>query len=175
MKSKLIKLVLTCIVMLITLASCAAPTKLQQAPSFTLTDIKGNQVSLANFKGQKAVLLLFFNNNIGTGQDPLLQSYLALYQGMDNLETLCVMNRALLPDEMKQYMAGQAQQNQGGLGFAVPLKDEDGSVSQAYGASPDKLTLVLVDRDGNIRFRQEVTSTADTNTELSQQVEKLTK
>jgi peroxiredoxin len=175
MKSKSIKLVLACMVILITLASCAAPAKLAQAPPFTLTDIKGNQINLSDFKGQKAVLLIFFNNNIGTGQDPLLQSYLALYQGMDKLETLCVMNRASLPDEMKQYMAGQAHQNQGGLGFAVPLKDEDGSVSQAYGANPDKLTVVLINRNGNISFHQEVSSPADTNTELSQQVEKLTK
>ena len=161
--------------MLITLASCATPAKLVRAPTFTLTDIKGNQISLSDFKGQKAVLLLFFNNNIGTGQDPLLQSYLALYQGMDKLETLCLINRALLPDEVKQYMASQVQQNPGGLGYATPIKDEDGSVSQAYGANPDILTLVLVDRDGNIHFHQEVTSTADTNTELAQQVEKLTK
>ena len=175
MKSRSIRMLLASIIILITLASCAAPASQVPAPPFTLTDIKGNQISLSDYQGQKAVLLLFFNNNIGTGQDPLLQSYLALFQGMDTLETLCVMNRAPLPDEVKQFMASQAQVTPGGLGFAVPLKDEDGSVSQAYGANPDILTLVLVDSDGNIRFRQEVTSPADENTELTRQVEKLTK
>jgi len=175
MKSKSIKLVLASIAMLMALASCAAPANLAQAPPFTLTDIKGNQVSLADFKGQKAVLLMFFNYQVGTGQDPVMQSYLAYYQGMDKLQILSIINRGNLPEEMKQYMAGQAQQIPGGLGFATPLRDEDGSVSQAFNASPDKLTIVLVDRDGDIRFRQEVTSLAETNRDLAQQVEKLAK
>ena len=162
------------VLIILVMASCTAGQN-TQAPSFTLTSIKGNQVSLSDYKGQKAVLLLFFNNNIGTGQDPFLQSYLALYKGMDKLETLCVMNRATLPEEVKQLMASQSQVTPGGLGFAVPLKDEDGSVSRAYGANPDILTLVLLDRDGNIRFRQEIISTVDTNTELTKQIEELTK
>lgn len=146
-----------------------------QAPLFTITDIRGNKVSLADFKGQKAVMLLFFNYQIGTGQDPILQSYLAYYQGMDKLQIYPVINRGNLPNEMKQFMAGQARQSPGGLGFAVPLQDEDGSVSQAYDANPDKLTVILIDRNGNLRFRQEVTSFADANTDLAKQIENLTR
>ena len=175
MKSKSIKLVLACTVMLIMLSSCVAPTKLTQAPPFTLIDNKGNQISLSDFKGQKAVLLIFFNYQVGGGQDPVFQSYLAYYQGMNKLQVLPIINRGNLPNEMKQSMAGMAQQNPQGLGFANPLRDEDGSVSQAYNASPDKLTIVLVDQKGYISFRQDVTSAADTNTELPQQVVKLTK
>ena len=77
MKSKSIILALASMVMLLMLASCATPAKLEKAPSFTLTDIKGNQVSLSDFKGQKALMLIFFNYQVGTGQDPIMQSYLA--------------------------------------------------------------------------------------------------
>jgi hypothetical protein len=175
MKRKSITLVLVVIFTLITLAACAAPAKLTPAPPFTLTDNKGSQISLSDFKGQKAVLLIFFNYQVGGGQDPVFQSYLAYYQGTNRLQVLQIINRGNLPNEMRQAMAGMAQQNPQGLGLATPLRDEDGSVSAAYGVSPDKLTIVLVDREGNIRFRQEVTSTADTNTELVNQVKDLTR
>lgn len=175
MKSKSFKLVMASIAILITMASCAAPTNLTSAPSFKLTDIKGNQVSLADFKGQKAVLLVFFNYQVGGGQNPVMQSYLAYYQGLDKLQVLTIINRGNLPYEMKQNMGEYSQQNPQGLGFATPLRDEDGSITQAFGASPDKLTMVLVDKNGNIRFRQEVAVSADVNTELARQVEKLVK
>ena len=174
MIKKTIILVIIGISTLLISLSCAANRE-TPAPSFSLTNINGNQISLSDFKGQKAVLLIFFNLQIGTGQDPTMQSYLAYYQGIDRLQVLTIVNLGDLPEEMKQYMAGQAQQSPGGLGFATPLKDEDGTVSQTFGANPVKLTIVLVDQKGNIRFRQEVTSLAETNTELVQQVEKLTK
>jgi peroxiredoxin len=145
------------------------------APAFTLTDVTGNKVTLADYKGQKAVFLLFFNFNIGTGQDPVLQSYLKRYKGMQGLETYAVVNYAVLPEQGRQYMATHGAQNQGGLGYAIPLKDEDGTVSQKYGANRDKLTFVLINRDGFISFRQEVTSTADENTELARHIEEITK
>ena len=171
----IVKVALVSLSILLALAACTGPSSQVAAPPFTLTDIKGNQISLSDFKGQKAVMLIFFNYRIGTGQDPMIQSYLGYYPQTDKLQVLSIMNRGNLPDEMKQYMAGQAQQSLGGLGFATPLRDEDGSVSQAFGANPDKLTVVLVDRDGNIRFHQEIDATADVNTELARQVGELTK
>ena len=176
MTKKTIELLIPAILSIFMLASmsCAA-NQGNSAPSFTLTDVKGSQVTLADFKGQKAVLLIFFNYRTGTGQDPILQSYLAYYQGMDRLQVLSIVNRKHLTDEMKQYAAGQAQQQLGGFGHATPLRDEDGSVSQAFGANPDKLTIVLVDRAGRISFRQEVDAVAETNTELANQVEELTR
>ena len=57
-------------------------------------------------------------------------------------------------------MSNQAKEHLNGLGYAIPLRDEDGSVSQAFGANPDKVTLVLVDLEGRINFGQEVTATA---------------
>ncbi|OGO15726.1 MAG: hypothetical protein A2Z02_05420 [Chloroflexi bacterium RBG_16_48_7] len=72
-------------------------------------------------------------------------------------------------------MAAHGAQNQGGLGFALPLKDEDGTVSQQYGANRDKLTLVLINCKGFISFRQEVTLMAEDNTELARYIDETTK
>jgi hypothetical protein len=58
---------------------------------------------------------------------------------------------------------------------AMQLMDSDGSVCQSYPVSPNKLTAVLVDREGNISFQQELTTTADTNTELADQVKNMTR
>jgi hypothetical protein len=172
--SKWIILVLTAILMISISLSCTS-NQYAVAPTFTLFDNTGHKVSLTDYKGQKAVLLLFFNYKIGTGQDPTLQSYLNTYNGMARLQTFCVVNVAAVPEQGKQFMAGHQQSNPGGLGFATPLQDQDGSVSQIFGANPDKLTLVLLDRDQRIRFRQEGVSPADNNTVLAEQIQALTK
>jgi len=101
-----IKAALISLFVVLLLVSCAAPVQLAQAPAFTLKDLNGQPVSPSDYKGQKAVLLLFFNYKTGGGQDPLLQEYLTIYQGTDKLETLCVINRADLPEAAQQYMAG---------------------------------------------------------------------
>lgn len=161
-----IGLVLLAITVLI---SCAA---VQKAPDFTLTNIKGDQISLSGFAGQKAVLLLFTNFQTGGGQDPLLQGYLTRYQPAENLETLMIGNWSVLPEEVKQYKTG----NIGSLeGVGTAALDKDGSVSRAYRASPDKVTLVLVDREGQIRFRQEDPPPVEDNRDLSNQIAEITR
>ncbi len=70
--------------------------------------------------------------------------------------------------------AGANQKRLTDLGYSVPLRDEDGSVTRSFGASPDKVTAVVVDREGFIRFRQAITSTPDTNTELAEQIKQAT-
>ena len=145
------------------------------APAFTLSDMNGHQVSLTDYKGQKAVLLLFFNYQTGGGQDPLLRGCLALYRPSDKLEIIPIVNISTLPDVPGRNTSGKTPKRLTDFGYAVPLKDDNGSVSQAFGANPDRLTLVLVDRDGCIRFRQEVTATAETNAELARQIQEIAK
>lgn len=101
------------------ITSCAG-SQGPEAPPFTLKDNTGRQVSLSDYAGNKAVLLIFFNFNTGTGRDPILQSYLAYYQGMDKLETVCVMNRATLPEEVKQFMASQSTSGPGRTWLCSP-------------------------------------------------------
>jgi peroxiredoxin len=174
MAKKLMILVVIGLFMAIPIFSCSS-SQTTLAPAFTLTNITGHKVNLADYQGQKAVLLLFFNFNIGTGQDPLLQSYLTRYRETQGLETFAVVNYAVLPEQGRQFMSSHAAQFPGGLGYANPLRDEDGKVSQAFGANPTKLTLVLVDQASNISFRQEVMSMAADNAELARHISEITK
>ncbi len=166
-----IKAALISLFALLLLVSCAAPVQLAKAPKFTLNNMNGQPVSLIDYKGQKAILLLFFNFKTGGGQDPLLRGYLNYYQPSDNLLIIPVV-------DISNPSAGNAtngtQKRLTDLGYSVPLKDEDGSVSRAFGANPDKMTLVVVDREGFIRFQQVVTSTPDTNAELAEQIKQAT-
>ena len=166
-----IKAALISLFALLLLVSCAAPVQLAKAPKFTLNNMDGFQESLSDYKGE-IVLLIFFNPRSGGGQNPLLRGYLDYYRPSDKLQIILILNTSEGPGAAAGGAGGSRLTD---LGYSVPLRDEDGSVSQAFGASPDKLTIVLVDRDGDIRFRQEVTSLAETNQDLAQQVEKLTK
>lgn len=169
MKKKMTIVILAGILLLGFLASCAT-NQATPAPVFILSDMNGNPVSPSDYKGQKAVLFLFFNPRTGGGQDTLLRGYLDYYKQSDKLQIIPIVDIS----EPGALGGSGTQKRLTDLGNA-PLKDGDGSVSRAFGANPNKLTLVLIDRDGNISLREEVTSTADTNTELIKQIEKLTK
>ena len=154
------------------------------APTFTLSDITGHQISLADYKGDKAVLLVFMSCTSDGIQDPVTQGYLSQYKNNPKLETFCVADGAAMSASMSQMMSGQAgstdscpmAQFMSGQGTStLPMMDVDGTVSQAYQAAPDKTTLVLIDQQGQIRLHQEMTATAEANTELAQLVEKVTK
>ena len=187
MKKKMMALIVLSVLVLLFFVSCAtslsATSPGTAAPPFTLSDMTGRQVSLTDYKGQKAVLLLFTNCNTGGIQDPLVQSYITRYQNTSKLEVLCVANGAAISADVSQNMTGQTDtcpmmQYIAGQGVdsinTLPMMDADGSVSQAYSANPDKLTLVLVDLDGHICLRQEAPSPAETNTELAKQIETVT-
>lgn len=164
---KIAMMVIISIFMLVFAASCSS-AQATPAPTFTLSDMNGKSVSLKDYQGQKAVLLFFTNPRIGGGQDPLLRGYLDYYQRNDKLQLITIVDMS----EPGDLVSG-SQKRLVDLGYST-LRDEDGSVTKAFNANSAKLTLVLVDKAGTIRFRQEVTSTADTNTELAQQVDKLT-
>ena len=172
MISEKIKAALISLFALLLLVSCAAPVQLAKAPQFTLNNMNGQPVSLIDYKGQKAILLLFFSFNTGGGQDPLLRGYLDYYTPSDKLQIMPVVD---ISNPSAGNAADGPQKRLTDLGYSVPLRDEDGSVSQAFGASPDKLTLVVVDREGFMRFRQVVISTPDTNAELAEQIKQATK
>jgi hypothetical protein len=208
MNKKMMALIVLSVLVLLFSISCAtslsAAIPSTAAPQFTLSDMTGRQVSLADYKGQKAVLLLFMSCNTGGIQDPVIQGYITRYQNSSKLETLCVANGAAMSADVSQNSTGQEggadtcpmmQNSAGQVGSTdnstcpmmqymadqgvgsintLPLMDADGSVSQAYRANPDKLTLVLVDLNGHICLRQEAPSPAETNTELAKQIETVT-
>jgi len=171
MISEKIKAVLISLLALLLLVSCTGRVQLTKAPEFTLNNMDGFQESLSDYKGE-IVLLIFFNPRSGGGQNPLLRGYLDYYRPSDKLQIILILNTSEGPGAAAGGAGGSRLTD---LGYSVPLRDEDGSVSQAFGASSDKLTLVVVDREGFIRFRQVVTSTPDTNAELAEQIKQATK
>lgn len=168
MKKRIIITVIASLILLAFSTSCAA-NQLTPAPTFILSDMTGHAVSPTDYKGQKAVLLLFFSPKTGGGQDSLLREYLDYYKQSDKLQIIPIVDMS-----EPGGFGGSGQTRLTDLGY-TPLKDEDGSVSKAFGANPNKLTLALIDREGNLRFRQGVSSTADTNIELTKQIQELTK
>ena len=169
MISEKIKAVLISLLALLLLVSCTGRVQLTKAPEFTLNNMDGFQESLSDYKGE-IVLLIFFNPRSGGGQDPLLRGYLEYYRSSDKLQIIRIVNTSEGPGAAAGGAGGSRLTDLG----SVPLRDEDGSVSQAFGADPDKLTLVLVDREGFIRLRQVVVSTPDTNAELAEQIRQAT-
>ena len=162
-------------VSLLFITGCSSPaTNAEKAPEFTLSDNFGHQVSLADYRGQKAVLLLFSNYKSGGGQDPLLLSSFERYDGVDGLEHLQVQDLSSAPpavvDSMKQFRGQMLER-----GHAPPLVDADGNVSRSYRANPEKLTLILIDQAGIVRYREEGPPPAKDNDVIAQKVAEVTR
>ncbi|MBI2908008.1 MAG: redoxin domain-containing protein [Chloroflexi bacterium] len=166
--------VVAAMALLAALVACAGAQG-GQAPDFALTNIKGDHISLADYRGQKAVLLLLTSSEAGGGQDPLLQEYMTRYQPTEKLETMMIGNYSALPEEVRQYKEKDTAERPGTGTAVIPMMDTDGSVSRAYRASPDRVTLVLVDREGQIRLRQEAPPPVEDNRELSNRIAEITK
>lgn len=72
MTKKMIALLLMAVIPLVTFSVSSAANPASPAPGFTLSDNTGHQLSLTDYKGQKAVLLLFFNYNTGGPRGPFI-------------------------------------------------------------------------------------------------------
>jgi peroxiredoxin len=172
-KNAIILAIMGMLTLVLSISCSTSPsTSASQAPTFTLTNMMGSQVNLSDFKGQKPVLLLFTSYSTGGLMDPLVKGYITQYQGVNNLQTLCVVDASTMSGES---MSGDMSACPMASFNTLPLMDSDGSVCQSYHANPNKLTAVLVDREGNINFQQQITSTADTNSELSGRIKILTR
>jgi thiol-disulfide isomerase/thioredoxin len=113
-------------------------------PMFTLSDIHGNQVSLADVLAEKAVLLAFWHTECGpcVAEIPHLNEIAAANQ--DKLAVIGVNIR----EERDHVAAFAAEKN---IGYTI-LLDADGQVGLSYGVRGLPL-LVLIGRDGNAYYR----------------------
>jgi thiol-disulfide isomerase/thioredoxin len=136
------------ILMLLVCASCAIPTGGlevgRKAPSFSLADLNGRQVSLDQFKG-RVVMLDFW----ATWCAPCRQSMPALEnlqkEFHDNLSLLAI-NLGESPDQVRNFVRLKNIQS-------VVLLDADGKVGQAYRS--DSIPMqVLVDQQGVVKHVQ---------------------
>jgi peroxiredoxin len=124
------------------------------APDFTLKDQNNQQVRLADFRGAKNVLLVFYPFTFtGTCQGELceIQDNLARYQ-TDAAQVL-----AISVDSPYAHKVWADRE-----GFDFPLLADfwpHGAVAQAYGVFNDQLGAanrgtVLIDRAGTVRFAE---------------------
>jgi len=119
----------------------------QPAPAFTLKDIQGADVSLAQFKGKQPVLLVFYRGSWCPFCIDQLEDYRRV---LPDLKTHNIQLIAISPDAVKKNQ-DIAERFKTGYLF---LSDNDSAVIQRYGIARDKKlphpTLVLIDADGSV-------------------------
>jgi peroxiredoxin len=126
----------------------------EPAPDFTLRDQDGEEVSLADFKGRK-VLLVFYPMDFS----PVCSDQLSIYQEVK--PELADKGVEILGISVDSPYAHKAFQEKLGIDTTLLADFEPkGAVAQAYGSYLDGLgfanrTLVLVDEDGTVAWAYE--------------------
>jgi peroxiredoxin (alkyl hydroperoxide reductase subunit C) len=125
-----------------------------EAPDFTLNDYNREKVSLASFRGQKNVLLVFYPfafSGICTGELCQVRDELADYQN-DRVQVLGV--SVDHPFALKAWAAKE--------GYEFPLLSDfwpHGAVAKAYGVFNEAAGMAnrgtfLIGKDGVVRFAE---------------------
>lgn len=126
----------------------------EPAPEFTLRNQDGEQVSLADFRGHK-VLLVFYPLDFS----PVCTDQLSIYQEVKSeIEAAGVTMIGVSVDSGFAHRAFRES-----LGIDIPLLadfEPKGEVARAYGAYAEKFghsnrSLVLVDEDGVVEWVHE--------------------
>ncbi len=135
-------------------AASAAPAVGQAAPNFTLTDINGQQHTLAQYKG-KIVVLEWVNPEC-----PFVQKH---YQGSGNIpatQKAAIADGAVWlsinsghPGSEGDYAAAEVQawERQTGAAATAYFRDQDGKVGRLYDARHTP-TLFIVDPAGTLVY-----------------------
>jgi peroxiredoxin len=126
----------------------------EPAPDFTLRDQDGKQVSLADFRGRK-LLLVFYPFDFS----PVCTDQLSVYQeAKPEIEAKGV---EIVGISVDHHFAHKAFQEKLGIDTTLLADFEPkGEVSKAYGSFVEKggmsnRTLVLIDEDGNVEWAYE--------------------
>jgi peroxiredoxin (alkyl hydroperoxide reductase subunit C) len=126
----------------------------EQAPGFTLRDQDGEDVSLADFRGRK-VLLVFYPMDFS----PVCSDQLSIYHEVK--PELAEQGVEVLGISIDHAYAHKAFQEKLGIDTTLLADFEPkGEVSRAYGSYLDGLgfanrTLVLVDEEGRVAWTHE--------------------
>jgi len=126
----------------------------QPAPDFTLRDQNNEEVTLSEFRGQQAVLLIFYPlafTGICTGELCAVRDDLSTFQN-DDVQVMTISVDS--PYSHKVFSEKE--------GYDFPLLSDfwpHGAVAQAYGVFNETTGFAnrgtfLVDRDGIIRFAE---------------------
>jgi peroxiredoxin (alkyl hydroperoxide reductase subunit C) len=125
-----------------------------KAPDFTLRDQNNEEVTLSSFRGQKAVLIVFYPlafTGICTGELTRLRDDLPSFQN-DDVQTVTISVDSAYTHKIFAEREG----------FEFPLLADfwpHGAVAQAYGVFNDTAGIAnrgtfLVDKDGVVRFAE---------------------
>ena len=124
------------------------------APDFTLHDQNNEEVTLSSFRGQKAVLLVFYPlafTGICTGELCVVRDDLGSFQN-DNVQVITVSVDS--PYSHKVFSERE--------GYTFPLLADfwpHGAVAQAYGVFNERTGFAnrgtfLIDKEGVVRFAE---------------------
>ena len=119
------------------------------APAFTLTDLDGKKVSLADFKG-KVVVLEWFNPDCPISRGAHVTGLLKNYPGQalkEGVVWLAINSGAKAGSGVEKNSAAKKE-------FAMPypvLLDEDGTVGHAYGAKTTP-HMFVIDKTGVLTY-----------------------
>lgn len=126
----------------------------EQAPDFTLRDQDGEEVSLADYRGRK-LLLVFYPGDFS----PVCSDQLSIYQEVK--PELAEKGIELVGISVDSFFAHKAFQEKLGIDTTL-LSDFEpkGEVARAYGSYFEPMgfanrTLVLVDEDGVVAWAYE--------------------
>jgi peroxiredoxin Q/BCP len=151
----------------------AADMSTRPAPDFTLPLLSGGEVSLADFKGTKSVLLFF---NEGYGCAPCWQQAVELQDDMDALLAMGTEVFAVMVDPPNLL---KSEASRWGLRKLPILVDENRKVSKSFdalgGMHADKPnhTFVLISSDGRIVWDADYPSMRADSEAVVQQVRAL--
>jgi mycoredoxin-dependent peroxiredoxin len=131
-----------------------APEVGTEAPDFTVKDQNNQKVTLSSFRGQQAVLLVFYPfafSGLCTGELCAVRDDIADFQN-DDVQILAISTDA--PYALKAWSESQ--------GFDFPLLSDfwpHGEVAKAYGVFHDGAGMAtrgtfLVDKEGIVRFAE---------------------
>ena len=135
-----------------------------KAPDFTLTDTEGNTFSLSDYKDKQVVILDFMYTTCNPCED-LAKGVLKPYSEiMDNNDVILISISVFGTDdedELREYAKD--------YGWIHALGDKDGDLEKAYGVTGTP-KLVIIDKEGQIRFAGMGNSVPKTCVELDSEV-----
>jgi len=116
------------------------------APDFTVKDLQGNALSLADYKG-KVLVLNFWATWCGPCRDEIPDFIEAYKENKDRgLEILGLSVDRLSPDKLLAFVS------KAGINYPIALADE--AIIEAYEPGAYIPATIVVDGKGVIRFRQ---------------------
>ena len=124
----------------------AAPELGRQAPDFTLPDLAGKPVRLADFHGKKAVLINFWATWCPPCREEMPTLERLAQARRETIQVLGVNLDTVNPAKVRAFV------RQLGLSFPI-LLDPDLAVGKTYRVR-GLPTSFVVDRDGVVRFRE---------------------